>query len=257
MLLVVDNVSGGYKNKNIIQDLSFQLDLQEILCILGPNGSGKSTLLKLLLRFLPLDKGDIYIDNNNVKSLSRKLLAQKIAYIPQKDSIIFPYTNLEIVTMGRTSSFGSLKVPSNKDFEYAYKVLEELNITHLAHKQYTKISGGERQLVLIARAICQNAQIYIMDEPTSSLDFSNQKMIIDIIKKMAQERKTIIFTTHNPQEPFLISTKVLLLSQGKKVGFGNPTSVLTKENLEKVYHIPIDIITIKDSNNISRNICLT
>jgi len=252
MLLKVDSLAGGYRRKNIVSDITFSLDIGDILCILGPNGCGKSTLIKLLLRFLPLKNGDIYIDNTHIKTMSRKQLARNISYIPQIDSIIFPYTALEIVTMGKTAYLNSIKGPSKEEISVSYQILKKLNISHLANKQFTKLSGGERQLVLIARALCQDAKILIMDEPTSSLDFRNQQLVLHTIKQLAKANKTIIFTTHSPQEPFILSTKVLLMSNGKITKFGRPNDVLTKEFLEDVFNTPIEIIKVND-----RRLCFT
>ena len=256
MILEIDNLTGGYKKKNIVHNISFALDEGEILSILGPNGCGKTTLLKLILHFLPNTNGKIIINNENIAKISAKDLANLISYIPQKDSITFPYTVLEIVTMGRTNQLKPFSIPSPGDFEFAYNSLSKLKISNLADKKYTRISGGEKQLVLIARALCQNAKILIMDEPTAGLDFSNQQHIMEVIEHLAQNKKTILFTTHHPQEPFLISTKVLLMSHGSVVKFGNANEVLTTELLEKVYKVPIEIIKIKDKSNKERKICL-
>lgn len=249
MLLKVNNLTGGYRKKTIVNDISFSLNIGDILCILGPNGCGKSTLLKMLLRLIPLKKGEIFIDDMNLYEISRKHLAKLLSYIPQNDSILFPYTAVEVISMGKTPQLNSFHGPTKEDLEEAYKILEKLNILHLANKPFTKLSGGERQLILIGRAINQDAKIFIMDEPTSSLDYKNQQVVLKIIRKLSKRNKTIIFTTHSPQEPFNISTKVLLMSQGKLVKFGKPNEVLLKESLESVFDIPLDIVTIKDNNN--------
>ncbi|HZK01867.1 MAG TPA: ABC transporter ATP-binding protein [Anaerovoracaceae bacterium] len=255
-MLSVENLTGGYGSKEVVNNITFSIQEGEVLCILGPNGCGKSTLLKLLLRFMPKKSGQILMHGSNIEKLNRKVMARMISYIPQSDYMPFPYTILEMVTMGRSCYLGKWKNPTKEDVRIAYDSLEKLRIQHLSEKLYTQISGGERQLVLIARALCQDTKIIIMDEPTASLDFFNQQLIMDAISTAVQEKKSVVLTTHSPSQPFTIATKALLLSQGSTVGFGDPLRVLTSESLEHVYGIPMDIVTIKDRNFTSRNICL-
>jgi iron complex transport system ATP-binding protein len=255
-VLKVKNLTGGYGSREVVNDVSFSVAEGEVLCVLGPNGCGKSTLLKLLLRFLPKKSGQIMLQGLNIDALDRKTMAHLVSYIPQSDYMPFPYTIIEMVTMGRSCRLGRWKTPSKKDADFAYGCLEKLRIPHLSDKLYTQISGGERQLVLMARALCQDTKILIMDEPTASLDFSNQQLIMDAIVTAVSEGRSVVLTTHSPSQPFTIATKVLLLSEGFTVGFGDPLDVLTNESLEKVYGIPMDIVTIEDRNQTKRNICL-
>lgn len=256
MQLQVENLVGGYGKKEVLHNISFSLDGGDVLCILGPNGCGKSTLLKLLLRIIPKMNGNVNLEGQNTDKIDRKTLAHFFSYIPQSDRMLFPYTILEIVTMGRTSHISKWSTPSKNDIDIAYQALEKLRISHMVDKLYTNISGGERQLVLIARAICQDARILIMDEPTSSLDFANKQLVMEAITTAVKEGRSVILTTHSPSEPFSIASKVLLLSEGKKVGFGMPLDVLTNKSLESVYGIPMDIVTVTDRNNNEMNICM-
>ena len=242
-MLRVENLIGGYGKREVVKNISFHVEKGDVLCILGPNGCGKSTLLKLLLRFIPKKSGRIFLQGQDMDQLHRKSIARIVSYIPQFDSMPFPYTVIEMVTMGRSCHLDRWKTPSKKDNRFAYESLEKLRISHLADKLYTQISGGERQLVLMARALCQDTRVLIMDEPTASLDFANQQLVMDAIATAVQEGKSIILTTHSPSQPFTIATKVLLLSQGSTVGFGKPLEVLTSESLERVYGIPMDIVT--------------
>ncbi len=255
-MLKVENISGGYGKTEVVNDLSFSLDQGQVLGVLGPNGCGKSTLLKLLLGFIPKKTGKIWLEDQDFDKLSRKTIAQTMSYIPQRDYMPFPYTALEMVTMGRTNHINKWGIPSKQDIEIAREALEKLKVGHLAQKTYTQISGGERQLVLIARAFCQDTKILIMDEPTASLDFSKQQLIMDAISTAVETGKSVILTTHSPSQPFTIASKVLLMSEGYRVGFGTPLEVLTPESLEAVYGIPMDIITIEDRNKACRKICL-
>ncbi|HHY90550.1 MAG TPA: ABC transporter ATP-binding protein [Clostridiales bacterium] len=255
-MLRVENLIGGYGKREVVKDISFHVRQGDVLCILGPNGCGKSTLLKLLLRFIPKKGGRIFLQGQDMDHLHRKDIARLVSYIPQFDSMPFPYTVIEMVTMGRSCHLERWKTPSQKDIDFAYESLEKLRISHLANKLYTQISGGERQLVLMARALCQDTKVLIMDEPTASLDFANQQLVLDAIATAVQGGKSIILTTHSPSQPFTIATNVLLLSQGTVVGFGKPLDVLTSESLERVYGIPMDIVTIRDRNQEDRNICI-
>ncbi|MDD2216090.1 MAG: ABC transporter ATP-binding protein [Eubacteriales bacterium] len=256
MYLQVIDLMGGYGKRTVLYGISFGLNPGDILCVLGPNGSGKTTLLKLLLRFIPKTNGQVLLEGKDTIIMNRTSLAKSFAYIPQSDRILFPYTVLEMVTLGRTCHIGQWKTPSKEDVDIAYQALKKVRIAHMADRIYTKLSGGERQLVLIARALCQNAGILIMDEPTSSLDFANQQLIMNAVDTSAKEGRIIILTTHSPSQPFTIATKALLLSKGRMVGFGDPYSVLTNQSLEDVYGIPMDILSITDRNQNCRTVCL-
>ncbi len=256
MELIVENLIGGYGKKDVLHGISFKLNEGEVLCVLGPNGCGKSTLLKLLLRLLPKKQGSILLNNQDTGIINRKTFSRIFSYIPQSDNMLFPYTILEMVTMGRSNQINAWSTPSKKDIDIAYEKLDKLKIAHMANKLYTRISKGEKQLVLIARALCQDTKILIMDEPSSSLDFANEMLIMEAISTIKNEGKSVIMTTHSPSEPFLITTKVLLISQGYMVGYGSPLNVLTNETLESVYGIPMDVIKISDRNNNNRHICL-
>lgn len=256
MKLQVENLAGGYGKKEILRGVTFDLHAGEVLCVLGPNGCGKSTLLKLLLRFLPVTGGRIMLQGQDTNKMDRKTLAQYFSYIPQSDRMMFPYTILEMVTMGRSCHIGRWRTPSKADAMLAFEALEKVGIHHMAGTLYTMLSGGERQLVLIARALCQNTGILIMDEPTASLDFANQQLIMKAVKTSVEEGRSVIMTTHSPSQPFSIATKVLLLSRGNTVGWGCPRSVLTNESLEEVYGIPMDVVAVTDRHCHERNICL-
>lgn len=255
--LVVDGLRGGYGNKEVLHGVSFAISAGDVLCLLGPNGCGKSTLLKLLLRFIPRMGGAVSCRGHNVDRLDRRQLARFFSYIPQTDQSMFPYTALEMVLMARSSYLGAFQSPKQSDVETAYACLEKLKLAHLADFPYNKMSGGQRQLVLIARALCQSTCILVMDEPTASLDFANQQLINDAINVLAAEGKIVLVSTHSPAQPFAIASQVLLLRQGETVGFGPPGQVLTDESLETVYGIPMQVVAITDRNQKQRRICLS
>ena len=174
MMLSLHDISVGYGTRTVVYDVSFRIRTGEVVCLLGPNGSGKTTLFKAMLGLLPLQAGEMRLEGKNVRRWSRRDYARHIAYVPQLHVPSFPYTVLDMVSMGRTPYLGACSSPGPSDRRIANEVMEEISIAHLRDRPYTEISGGERQLVLIARALAQRPQFLIMDEPTSHLDYGNQ-----------------------------------------------------------------------------------
>lgn len=255
--LIVKDLRGGYGKKEIVHGISFSVQAGDVLCMLGPNGCGKSTLLKLLLRFIPKMGGRVFCREEDVDKLDRQHLARYFSYIPQTDQSFFPYTALEMVTMARSSYLGTFQSPKKEDVDFAWYCLEKMKLQHMADFPYNQMSGGQRQLVLIARALCQSTCILVMDEPTASLDFANQQLINDAIRLLADEGKIVIVSTHSPAQPFAIASQVLLMQAGKAVGFGNPEEILTDEHLEMVYGIPMEVLSVRDKTGKERKICLS
>lgn len=256
MLLEIENVSGGYGNGDIVKGVTCCADHGEILCLVGPNGCGKTTLFRLILGSLPVSGGSIHIDGQDTRNLSPKELANLIAYIPQYHTPVFAYTVLDVVVMGRASHFGAFETPKTVDREAAFAALEKVNALHLANKKYTALSGGQRQLILIARAICQAAKVFVMDEPAANLDYANHQLLMEVTTDLAKKGYCIVMSTHSPEHPASIGSRVLLMKEGKVAGFGSPKEVITPENLEAVYDIEMDVITVCDRYGIERTICL-
>lgn len=256
MLLEIDKLYGGYGNVDIVKGVTFQADEGEILCLIGPNGCGKTTLFRLLLGSIPASSGTISIHGKNIKTMSQKELANQIAYIPQYHTPIFDYTVLDIVIMGRASHFSAFDKPKAVDRTAAFQALEKVNAVHLANRNYMSLSGGQRQLILIARAICQSASIFVMDEPAANLDYANHQVLMDVIYDLAQKGYCIILSTHSPEYPAGGNSRVLLMKDGTVAGFGTPRQILTPDNLEYAYGIEMDVVTIQDRYGIERTVCL-
>lgn len=256
MLLEIKDVYGGYGNGDVVKGVSCYADHGDVLCLVGPNGCGKTTLFRLMLSSMPVSMGSISIDGRDTKSLTPKELANLIAYIPQYHSPIFAYTVLDVVIMGRASHFSSFETPKTADREAAFAALEKVNALHLANKKYTALSGGQRQLILIARAICQSAKVFVMDEPAANLDYANHQLLMEVIADLAKRGYCIVMSTHSPEHPFSVGTKALLMKSGSVAGFGPPKEIITPENLQSVYDIEMDVVTIRDRYGVERTICL-
>ena len=198
MLLQLQNVSGGYGNKDVVKNVSCHAHEGEILCLAGPNGCGKTTLFRLILGSLPLSGGHIFIDGQELSELSPRQLAGRIAYIPQYHTPIFAYTALDVVLMGRASHFSAFDAPKAVDREAAFQALETVNALELVNQSYTALSGGQRQLILIARAICQSAKIFVMDEPAANLDYANQQLLHGGRKPVWQKKATALSVHPQP-----------------------------------------------------------
>lgn len=244
--LEIKNAICGYGKKTILNDISFEMGTGDILCILGPNGVGKTTLFKTILGFLKLKGGSILLDGQDIDKWSRKDFAKSIGYVPQAHTPPFPYKVREVVVMGRTAHLGMFSSPSQKDYEFAEEIIDSLGISYLKDNVYTEISGGERQLVLIARALAQDPKILIMDEPTSNLDYGNQVRVLKHINKLAKRDIGIIMTSHFPDHAFMSSTKVLAINRGNDFIIGTPDEVITSELLQRIYNIRVQIDTVVD-----------
>lgn len=243
MIMEIKNISCGYGVKSILNNISLTVKSGEILCILGPNGVGKTTFFKTILGFLNLQSGKILINKENIAKWDRRRLARVIGYVPQAHTTPFPFTVQDVVVMGRTAYFGVMSSPSTKDLEIAENNMKIIGIDYLKNKIYTKISGGERQMVLIARALTQEPDILIMDEPTSNLDFGNQIRVLKQISRLAEEGLAIVMTSHFPDHAFLCSSQVALLQKNCKFKVGSADEIITEENLREAYGVNVKIIT--------------
>lgn len=238
MKLEVRNLTCGYHGNPILQNLSFSLDSGEILCILGPNGVGKTTLFKTMLGLLPAISGEVLVDQTPYLSRSAKMRAQLLGYVPQAHTPPFPYTVRQVVVMGRTAHLGLTSAPGARDYAIADQVLARLQLSHLAEQDYTKISGGERQMVLIARALTQSPEILFMDEPTANLDFGNQAQVLSTIRQLAKTGMSVIMTTHAPDHALLLDANTMLLSR-QGIRIGSAKEIITAPAMEQTYRVPI------------------
>jgi len=236
----VERLSFSYSNRLVFENISFHIGDGEVLAILGPNGSGKTTLLKCL-NMLLTPRGSVLVDMQDIQRIEGKHLAKIMGYVPQNHSPVFPYRVIDVVVSGRTPHLG-LSAPSGDDFEKAYLALERLNISSLAERAYTQISGGELRLVLIARALVQQPRFLLLDEPTSHLDLANRMMVVKAIKEIAKEGISVIASEHDPNMAALFTDAVIFLKNGTLLASGDVSEVLTEENIECVFGVRAEIV---------------
>ena len=252
MKLDVRDLGFGYKDRAVGRDVSFELNSGEVVCLLGPNGGGKTTLFKTLLGLIPAQAGSATLDGEDISKWSRRAFARRIAYVPQAHSTLFPFTVHEIVLMGRTARIGLFDTPSRHDRDAADAAIASVGIERLRDRVYTEISGGERQLTLVARALAQEADIMVLDEPTASLDFGNQVRVLERIVALGREGKAVVLSTHDPDHAFLCGDRVALLHDGKLLALGPPDETVTAENLKTLYGVDVVVAYLPDHK---RRVC--
>ncbi|QTL97128.1 ATP-binding cassette domain-containing protein [Iocasia frigidifontis] len=256
MKLELKDVVCGYGPNVIVKQASMGVAEGDVLCLLGPNGVGKTTLFKSILGFLKLLDGEILLGGKNIAGWSRKLFAREVAYVPQAHNTPFPFKVLDVILMGRTPYLRPFSAPGKEDRNLVKNIMASLDILALENKLYTEISGGEKQLVLIARALAQQAKILVMDEPTSNLDFGNQIKVLNQIRKLSRENLGIIMTTHFPDHVFICANKVAIIRDGFLHKIGNPETVVTRENLREVYGVNVSVENISFTSGYKAKVCV-
>ena len=244
MSIEVKNLSFSYGNRPVLHDISFSVEKGEFLSILGPNGVGKSTLFRCVLGLLSGYTGQVLVDGVDARRFSAREAAKHIAYIPQSSHSIFNYSVFDIVLMGRTSGLSTFRSPGKKDKELCQWAMEKVGITRLADRCFHRLSGGEQQLVLIARALVQKAPVLMLDEPTANLDFGNQLLVLEQARALAREGYTVIQTTHHPEQSYMFSDRILAIQKGWVLTEGNPKEVLNTDTLHALYGVDVDVVSL-------------
>ena len=236
MKLKVKNVEFSYASTPILENVCMELAPSEILGIVGPNGAGKSTLLRCIDRILKPQRGSILLDGQEIKEMSRMEIARRMGYVPQTSQRVFPATVFDTVLMGRRPHLGWRS--NEQDVEKVLEILKLLEIVEFALRDFNEISGGQQQKVLIARALAQEADVLLLDEPTSNLDIKHQLEAMDIIKKLVKEKGiSAIMAIHDLNLGSRYSDEIVMLNGGSIFDAGNPSSVLTPENIKQVYGV--------------------
>lgn len=241
-----------------LRDVSLTVGSGQVCCLLGPNGTGKTTLLRCLLGLLTPQSGTVRIDGQPIRGLSSRQLARLVAYVPQSMTTPFPFTTLDIAVMGRTPHLTVTSAPSREDRRLAALALEQVGIGHLANRSFTSLSGGERQLALFARALAQEAELLILDEPTAALDYGNEVRVLQLIRDLGQSGRTVVMSTHQPDHPLRYGDRAVLLDDGRVIADGPPADVVTGDVLSRLYHVRVHVLAtgLRDAGGREMYTCL-
>jgi iron complex transport system ATP-binding protein len=244
VILAAEGLGYAYpgRPRPVFGDVGLDISDGEILCVLGPNGIGKSTLLRCLAGLAPPSAGIVRVAGRPIVELGRAEIARQLALVPQSHQTVFAFPVRTVVEMGRAPHLGWFGSPGPEDAERAVEALRTLGIAHLADAPYTEISGGEQQLVQIARVLAQAPRLMILDEPTAHLDFANQARFLALVRRLARQGLGIIFTTHAPDHAYALADRTLVLSQHHPPLLGGTRAVLTAERLSETYGVPIRLI---------------
>ncbi len=241
-MLHATQLAVGYPRHAVGSGFDLRLQPGQVLALLGPNGGGKTTLLKTLLGLLRPLGGRVELDGQPLHTLSATARARRLAYVPQSHAGAFAFSVFDLVLMGRTAHGSLFAAPSAHDRAVAQAAIERLGIAHLAARPATMISGGERQLALIARALAQEAQLMVLDEPTAALDFGNQGKVLREMRRLADAGLGVLFTTHDPNHATRFADQALLIRQGRTLASGPVAEVVTQAQLERLYDAPVEAI---------------
>lgn len=255
MSFQVKNGSFFYKKgQPILSNVQFEVDEGEILAILGPNGAGKTTLLRCMTGMLKWKSGASFLDEENISAINMKKLWRKMAYVPQAREASCAYTALEMVLLGRNSHHHIFEAPDQKDVTKAMEVMKFLKIDHLADQKCSRVSGGELQMILIAKALASEPKVLILDEPESNLDFKNQLVVLDVISELAKKGMICIFNTHYPAHALQRAQKALILSKGGTYLFGNANEVITEKTIRDVFGVEALIGEFSASSGMTKSV---
>lgn len=241
MSVRIQNLSFSYGAAETLSGVSFEAREGELTAVLGPNGAGKTTLFRCILGFLPDYTGSVTVDGDEAKRLPARELARRLAYIPQGHGQNFGYTVLDMVLMGTAHALPLFSMPGADEKKRALASLERLGIAHLRDKNIGKISGGEQQLVLMARALAQQSGTLVMDEPASALDFGNQDKLMSLARSLAREGHAVILSTHNPQHALFYADKAVALRNGRVIACGAPRDCLDETLLQTLYGVRVSL----------------
>lgn len=246
--LACESVQFRYDGRTVLSDISFTLRPGVFCALLGRNGSGKTTLLHCLNKLLPPCSGRILVNNIDIAGMSQKEVARQVSLVPQEHVDIFPFTVLEVVVMGRAPYLGMTASPGPEDYALAGKALDMLNARYLASCNFNRISGGERQIALLAGALVQTSDILLLDEPTNHLDFHNQYRLLSKIKQVCRQQGTsVVAAMHDPNLARLFADQVIMIKDGGVFFSGAVDAAMTKVNMDRLYDAETVQIAISES----------
>lgn len=253
MLYKIEDLSFSYnKKQNILNNISLEINDNELYCVLGKNGSGKTTFFKCLLKLLKNYQGNIYLNNANIKGLNERNIAKTVVFVPQISNTCFGYSVIDYVLMGLSSEVSIFSKPNKEQIARAINSLKIMELLEYKDRLFNELSDGEKQQVTIARAIVSNPKIIIFDEPTAHLDYANQIKVLRMIKDLACKGYSILFSSHDPNHALILNSKVLLLDGKGNIEKGNTIKLITEKNLKRIYGSDIKITYVE---KLKRNIC--
>ncbi len=226
-----------YGDAPVLHGVDLRLDRGETVALLGPNGCGKTTLLKALCGILPAAAGAVHIDGADLGRLAEPQRARLVAYVPQQHRLVFAYSVIDVVMMGRLAGRGLIARPTPADFAAVDTVLAQMGLRDLSRRSYAELSGGQRQQVLIARALAQQAPYLLLDEPASSLDYGNQLRLLELLAQLRDAGRGVLFTTHHPDHAFVVATRVVMMQSGRFIAQGSPAQCMNREQLARLYAV--------------------
>ena len=255
-MIQIEDVHYSYGSHQVLKGVSFSMEKGEFVCILGANGCGKTTLLKTILDFLTPQRGRVTLYGQDVHRMDERARARKIAYIPQYHTPPFPFAVRDVVLMGRTPHLGRVCHPTPADERVACQAMERLGVLQYADQSYTALSGGQRQMVVIARALAQQPDLLIMDEPTSSLDFGNQYLVLAQVKQLAREGMGVLMVTHNPDHAVYCADRIVAMEEGKILAMGQAERVIREPVMNHIYHMPIKVRRVPLEEGSAATVCI-
>lgn len=253
LILEVNSLAYSYGNGPVFENVSFSLKKKDVMCILGPNGAGKSTLIKCVAGIFKPVKGSVRIMGEDTASLGAMEIARSIGYVPQQNELVFPFTVLDFVVMGRTPHIPLFSSPSEKDMEITRETLSMVGVSDLAERIVSSLSGGQRQIVLIARALAQQPALLLLDEPTAHLDFGNQILVLETVQKLAANGMSILMNTHMPDHAFLVGSSAAALAEEKLVAVGEVEAVVNSKIMSSLYGVKV---AVREIDDIKRKVCI-
>lgn len=249
---MVSDLSFSYGGNRVLERINFTAQDGQLLSVLGPNGVGKTTLFRCILGLLKGYRGRIMLDGVDIEEMGVAGMARLVAYIPQFHYPAFNYSVLDMVLMGTSVHLPAFSGPGPKQRRLAEAALERLGVDHLKNRGFTRISGGERQLVLLARALAQRTRVLVLDEPTSNLDFGNQIRVLGEIRSLAAEGYTIIQSTHNPDQTYMFSDRILAMKEGRVLASGSSADIFTEELIGRLYGMEVKMESLhRDAARVS------
>ena len=251
-MLEVRDLHTGYSGREIVHGVTFDVQRGEFSCILGANGCGKSTTLKTILGLLAPISGEIEMDGRSTICMREPERARLFAYIPQTHTPPFPYAVRDVVMLGRTPYIDRLARASKEDERIVDEAMERMGVSDFARFPYTQLSGGQQQLVLIARALAQQPDLLVMDEPTASLDFGNQQLVLHQMRTLAHDGTSVLMVTHDPDHATLCADRVIVMEKGEVVAHGAPLEVMDTACMKRIYRANVEMVDIEVAGRTQR-----